>query len=121
METPLEVDFESLEPSSMLVEAIRREVRSLERLARVIACHVVVREPHRRQRSGRQFEVRIHLTLPGGEIAVTRGARDGRREDAYRAVRDAFVQLRGQMRKFVSVRRGDVKAHSRPAGIQSAA
>ena len=122
VETPLEVDFESLEPSSPLVEAIRREVRSVERLVpRLVACHVVVREPHRHHRSGRQFEVRIHLTLPGGEIAVTRGAGNRRREDPHVAVRDAFVQLRSQVRKFRSVRRGDVKAHTRGAGIRSAA
>ena len=113
METPLEVVFESLEHSSTLVEAIRREVRGVERLVpRLTACHVVVREPHRRQRSGRQFEVRIHLALPGGEIAVTRGAGNRRREDAYVAVRDAFTQLRSQVRKFTRVRQGAVKAHS---------
>lgn len=121
METQLEVDFESLEPSSVLVDAIRREVRSVERLVpRVTACHVVVREPHRHRRTGRQFEVRIHLGLPGGEIAVTRGAGNRRREDAYVAVRDAFAQLRRQVRKFTSVRQGAVKARSR-ASLQSAA
>ena len=120
METQLEVDFESLEPSSVLVEAIRREARSVERLVpRLIGCHVVVREPHRHQRSGRQFEVRIHLTLPGGEIAVTRGAGSRRREDPYGAVRDAFAQLRTQVRRFTSVRRGEVRR--REPHVRSAA
>jgi ribosome-associated translation inhibitor RaiA len=111
METPLEVDFESLEPSSALAEAIRSEVRSLERLVpRVIGCHVTVREPHRHQRSARPFEVRIHLTLPGGEIAVTREAHDRRHADAYAAVHDAFVQLRSQVRKFARVRRAHIRS-----------
>lgn len=120
METQLNVDFESLEPSSTLVEAIRSEVRALERrVPRVVSCNVVVREPHRHQRAGRQFEVRIHLVLPGGEIAVTRGAGGRRREDPYLAVRDAFAQLRTQVRRFVSVRRDEPKRGER--SIRSAA
>jgi ribosome-associated translation inhibitor RaiA len=120
VETQLNVDFESLEPSSALVEAIRSEVRALERrVPRLIGCNVVVREPHRHQRSGRQFEVRIHLTLPGGEIAVTRGAGGRRREDPHLAVRDAFAQLRTQVRRFTSVRRAEVKR--REPRVRSAA
>ena len=105
METPLEVDFESLEPSSALADAIHREVVRLERrVPRLLSCHVVVREPHRRQRRGRQFEVRIHVTLPGGEVAVSRGPRDRGHDDPYRAVRDAFAQAHRQLRDFLRVR-----------------
>lgn len=116
MQVPLKIDFESLEPSAALKERIRRHAARLERFSpRLIGCHVVVREPHRHHRQGRQFEVRIHLTLPGGEIAVSHVPAGRFHEDPALAVRDAFLQARRQLEDFVRVRRGDVKAHSRPA------
>ena len=106
MQTPLKVDFESLQPSTPLTEEIRKELVRLERLIpRVIGCHVVVREPHRHQQSGRQFEIHVRVTVPGGEFVVSHNPPKSGYDDPYRAVRNAFNRVRRQYREFVRKRR----------------
>ena len=36
---------------------------------RIVRCEVMIETPHRHHRNGRQFHVRVRLTVPGGEIA----------------------------------------------------
>jgi ribosome-associated translation inhibitor RaiA len=115
MQTPLRIDFESLKPSTALRAGIARQANRLEHFApRLVGCHVVVSEPHRHHRRGRQYQVHVHLKLPGGEIAVSRDGRGVAHDDPYLAVRDAFRQAQRQLEDFVRVRRGDVKTRRRP-------
>ena len=59
---------------SPAVEALIRE--RVERLAHESAliqrCHVVLEQPHRHQKKGRPFSVRLDVTTPLGEVVVTR-------------------------------------------------
>jgi hypothetical protein len=93
---------------------------------------VVVEVPHRHQRGGRHFQVRIELTLAGGTpIVVTHepslherskdGEDDSLRKDdqpdgAHRyvdvAIRDAFDAARRRLEDFAREQRGSVKKHS---------
>jgi ribosome-associated translation inhibitor RaiA len=85
---------------------------------RVVFCDVVVEEPHRHHRQGRQFHVGIVLTVPGGKtIAVSRDpGPDETHEDVYVAIRDTFRAARRRLQDRARRLRGDVK---RPRGEAS--
>ncbi len=57
-------------------------------------------------------QLRIHLTVPGGEIIVNRDPSEHHaHEDVYVAIRDAFDAARRQLEDHVRRMRGDTKAH----------
>jgi len=90
---------------------INEEARGLERFAeRIVSCRVVVEAPHRRQRTGTEFNVRIDLGLPQGELAVTKQSSDNLRT----AVQRAFEAARRRMQDHVRELRGDVKSVDGP-------
>ena len=116
MLTPLEITFRHMDPSPALEARIRRRAEELDQfLAPITACRVVVECQHQRHRQGNLFEVRIDLTVPGGEIVVGRdsGANHAH-EDAHVAVRDAFDAARRQLEDHARDRRGAVKLHTVP-------
>ena len=89
-----EIRFVGMEPSEALEAAAREKIARLEQLCpQIMACHVVIDLPHRRRSQGRQFAVRLDLTLPGRELAVTRVEHP----DVYVALRDAFDHMRRQL------------------------
>jgi cold shock CspA family protein len=75
-----------------------------------MSCRVVVEETQRRRHQGNLFSVRIDLTVPGKEIAVSRQEH----EDAYVAVRDAFNVAARLVEEHSRLQRGDVKTHFEP-------
>ena len=86
---------------------IQASVAGLERyFARLVGCRVVVGVPHRRP-GGEPVEwtFRLFLTVPGGEVAVTRQARASFRE----ALEDAFDAARRRLQDYAREMRGDVK------------
>lgn len=116
MQLPLQISFRHMDPSPNVETAIRKRAERLDRFfPRIMGCRVVVEAPHRHHRKGKLYEVRIDLTVPGEEIAVTRsGPRNHAHEDVYVAIRDAFNTadrlLEDHARKF----RGDTKRHEAP-------
>jgi hypothetical protein len=63
--------------------------------------------------------VRVDLTVPGGELAVTRGPSPLHQahEDPLVAIRDAFDAARRELMDYARRQRGQVKAHAaRPRG-----
>lgn len=81
-----------------LTPAIEAHIRgNAEKLCRyredIVGCRVVIDAPHRHQGKGRHYEVRINLTVPGAELAVTHEPR----EDLYQASKDAFTAARRQL------------------------
>ncbi len=117
MKIPLQITFRNM-PHSDAVEARIREVaRRLEKFHdRITRCSVVVAEAHRRGHKGKLYNVRIDITVPGGEIVVNRDAGlDHAHEDMYVAIRDAFKAARRQLEDRVRRRSGHrVKAHPTP-------
>jgi ribosome-associated translation inhibitor RaiA len=114
MKIPLEITYRGLQPSDVIDEVIRKQVAALERrYDRIMACRVSVEAPHRHQKSGNRFRVRVDLTVPGKEIVAGRSHEaDGAHEDLRVALRDAFRACRRQLQDHARVRRGDVKAHA---------
>jgi ribosomal subunit interface protein len=100
--------------SSPAVEArVHEHVERLERFHdRITGCHVVIEAPPAHRNKGAPFDVRIDLTVPGGEIAVrSERAEHEEHADVYVALRDAFDSARRLLQDYARERRGDVKRH----------
>jgi ribosomal subunit interface protein len=106
-----------MEPSPALEARIREKAEKLDHFyEHIMACRVVVEAPHEHQHQGKLFQVRIDLTVPGGELLVSRGHhhQSHAHEDVYVALRDAFDTARRRLEEYSRQQRGDVKAHSQP-------
>ena len=109
MKLPLDLRFIGITPSDAVKEVVQTRIDHLERICPdVTAWRVTVEQEHKHQTQGRPFAVRVDLTLPGQEVAVTR-VHD---EDVYVALRDAFDAARRKMEDAVRIRRGEVKQHT---------
>lgn len=116
MQTPVEIVYQGIGSAPGIEQRIHGEVDKLERYHdRITACRVVIEAPHRHQSKGKLFEVRVHLSVPGGDIAVGHGSdQNHAHEDPYVAVRQAFDAVRRQLEDRVRKQRGKVKAHEVP-------
>lgn len=114
MQTLLEITFRGMSSSPSVEAAIRHWVARLEHTYhRIQRCAVIVEMPHQHHRQGNQFHVRIDLTVPGREIAVSRDPeRNPGHEDVYDALSDAFRAARRQLQDHARIRRGDIKHHA---------
>lgn len=107
MQTPVEIDFQGLEPTPRLRASIDRHIATLEeRFGRITSCRVVVRAPSERHRKGGAFDVSIRLLLPQGrevDIGRSEGRPEGVDTDHHRlldpavAINDAFKRARRQL------------------------
>lgn len=119
MQIPGQVTFRGMPPSAAVEAKVENELRKLERCSdRITSCRVVIEQPERRHHKGNLFHVRIDLTLPGGELLVSREpTQHHAHEDVYVAIRDAFNAARRRVQNYVRRQRFDVKTHEeRPAG-----
>jgi ribosomal subunit interface protein len=114
MQTPLRITFRHMDSSPAVEARIREHVDRLERFHdRLTGCHVVVEAPPAHRNKGAPFEIKIDLTVPGGDIAVhSERAEHEAHTDVYVALRDAFDSARRMLQDYARERRGDVKAHS---------
>jgi len=133
---PIQITFRGLDVSDALESAIRERVAWLEQFySGIIRCRVLVELPHRHRHDGRQFHIRIELTVPGFEpLTVSRepslhaglkhveGAAHRKETDiesvhryAQVAIRDAFDAARRRLEDVAREQRGTVKAHVAPA------
>jgi ribosomal subunit interface protein len=80
------------------------------------SCRVFVTAPSNRHRHGRDFEVRIELTIPGEELSVCpKPSFRGQFEDAHQALNEAFKLAEQQLQKHVhKIHRHELKRHSQP-------
>lgn len=101
------------EPSPALEARIDRELKLLDKTyRRITAARVALEQPHRHQRHGRHFVIKIEVSVPGRVLAVTSDpAANSNVEDAYAAINEAFDTMRRQLEDYVHVRRGMVKRH----------
>jgi cold shock CspA family protein/ribosome-associated translation inhibitor RaiA len=113
MKLPLQVSFHNMERSSDVEQAIRERAARLDTFAaRIMACRVVVDVPHKHRQNGNQYQVRIDITLPGGEIVVNREpGEDKTFQDVRVAIREAFDTAARQIEDYVRLQRVEVKKH----------
>lgn len=108
MQLPLQITARDIELTPAIENAIRSRIAKLETFYdRIMGCRVMIEAPHRHHHKGMLFNVRIRLTLPGGELTVGREPH----EDLYVAIRDACNAARRQLQEFVRRQRGNVKHH----------
>lgn len=113
MKLELQVTFRDMEPSRGIEQAVREKAAKLDQFYdRITSCRVVVAAPHRHHHKGRLYNVRIDLTVPGGELVVNRdNSQAGAHHDVHVAIRDAFDAARRRVQDFARRRRGEVKSH----------
>jgi len=118
MKIPLQITSRNFELSDAIEEAIRAKAEKLDQFYDQISrCKVTVEVPHRHRHKGILYDVRIDITVPGGEIVVKREPH----EDVYVSIRDTFDAARRQLKTRAEVRRGAVKFHEEtPRGRVSA-
>lgn len=121
MKTKPRVVFHGFRATDALAARIDEEIADLERICdRITSCRVAVELPHRHQRRGRHFQVKIELVVPGATLAVGRDpAQHTNFEDPQAALNEVFGTLRRQLREYVRVRRGRVKSHLNRSGARA--
>lgn len=108
MQVPLQITFHDVTHSDALESHIREKARKLEQFySSLIGCKVVVDQPGLHQNKGKPFNIRIDLTVPGGEIVVDRQ----KNEDVYVALRDAFDAARRKLEDYGRRQRLEIKTH----------
>ncbi|GAB4361187.1 MAG: hypothetical protein Kow0060_16760 [Methylohalobius crimeensis] len=117
MQIPLQVTFRGLPQSDAMEAKIQEKAQKLERYYdKITSCRVVVERAHHNHHKGDLYHVRIDLTVPGKEIAISREHHDNHAyEDAYVAIRDAFQAAARRLEDYARIQRGDVKKHNNSA------
>jgi cold shock CspA family protein len=114
METPVQIDFQGIQPSASVRDAVAAHIAGLEeRCGRITACRIILKAPSGHHRTGGLNEVNIHLTLPNGrEVNVGRTPKeDERHSDLTFAINDAFHRARRVLQDQVRRMQGQTKAH----------
>lgn len=105
---PLQITGRDVELTEAIEESIRQKAKKLELFYdQIMRCKVVVEAPHRHQRKGVLYNVRIDIKVPDEELVVKKELN----EDLYVAIRDAFDSARRQLQDYSKQRRGEVKHH----------
>jgi cold shock CspA family protein len=125
-------------PSEVIEAHIREKTQWLELFYDgIMGCRVLVEAPHQHHRRGKQYHVRIDLTVPGGELVIKRVPRlivdrpahfqrapediesaESRElskyaahDDIQLAIRDAFDVARRKLQDYARRQRRVVKVH----------
>ena len=114
MQAPVQITFRGIPPSDAIEERIHEEAAKLERIHdNITACRVVMEAPHRNRTKGNLYHTAIYLTVPGGDIEVTRDRNDDHsHEDAYVSIRDSFRDAARQLESHLEKRRHQIKTHT---------
>ena len=96
-------------PHSVAIEThIQKKIQKLEQYHdRIARCDVVVEQCQKHKHQGKMYACRIDVTVPNDELNVNLV----QNEDVYVAIRDAFIAMRRQLKKYAMKRRGEVKLH----------
>lgn len=91
---------------------VREKAAKLDKFSgHIMSCRVVVEPKGKHHLRGNLYEVRIDLTVPGEEIAVTREPNENTEtSDIHVALRDAFDSATRRVQDYVRRKRLDVKA-----------
>lgn len=137
MEIPLKITFRDMPPSKAVEANIREKAVKLEAFYdRIMSCRVIVQAPHRHHHKGKAYQVRIDLTVPGGELVINRApkrlkaaklapakriekdfseshepSKHAAHEDIYVAIRDAFNAAGRRLQDYARRQSGAVKLH----------
>lgn len=106
---PAQITIRDMGNSQAIESNIRKRIEKLHQFyKRINSCRVVVEIPQKHKHQGKLFNVRIDLTVPGKELAVTHK----RNEDVYVAITQAFHAIRRVLEEHSRKRHGRVKTHN---------
>jgi ribosomal subunit interface protein len=116
MELPLQITFRNMDSSEAIAAKIRERAAKLDRYHdHIMSCRVVVEAPHRHHLRGHLYHVRVDVTVPNGELLVTRDPpQHEAHKDVYVAIRDAFDAAARQLEDYARRQQGRVKVHEAP-------
>jgi len=112
MQLPLQVSFRHMGHSDAIEALVREKAARLDTFAdHIMSCRAVVEPVGRHHLHGNLYEVRLDITVPGEEIAVTREpSQQTEHRDLQIALRDAFDSACRKLEDYVRRSRGFVKA-----------
>lgn len=114
MNVPLEITYRDVRKTDQIENEIRERSSKLEKLCpQLSSCRVALERPQQRLESGRNFQVRLDLTLPPGkEIVVKEKAGYGDIHDQLSVVvNKAFNVAEKRLKKMAEKMSGRVKRH----------
>ena len=111
MQLPLQITARGVAVTPAIEADLWMAVHKLDSLYhRIMSCRVLLETVNRYGTGERiRYNVRIDLTLPGGELVVTRHPH----EDLWTAVQRAFAAAQRRLQDYARRRRGEVKRHRR--------
>lgn len=111
MQRPLQIVLRDIAPSDALETHIREKAEKLELFyPHIIGCTATVQLAGKHKHQGKFFNVRLDVTVPGGELVINRDMH----EDVYVAMRDAFDAMKRRLEDYAQRQRGDTKTHEGP-------
>lgn len=109
MRVPLEITFRNLENTPAISAYIRGLYSKLEQFSESItSCKVVVEIDQKHKTTPVMHNVRVHLNLPGKELATIGNTNS----NLYRAVHNAFNKIQRQMDDYIQTLDGHIKHHA---------
>jgi ribosomal subunit interface protein len=116
MQLPLQITFRDIPQSDAVEARIREKAAKLDQYYdRIMSCRVVIESPHAHKNHGKLYHVRLDITVPGGEVVVSRTPDQHQaHEDIYVAIRDAFDAAKRQLEDYGRKQRREVKIHEVP-------
>ena len=117
MRLPVQITFREIAANPVLEAYVLDRVKKLDRFhASIMRCHVVVDAPNRHHRHGARYDVRIDLTVPGGELAVSRNRSDLAHTDVHACIDAAFDDARRMLDEYAQRRRSENRHRPRRRG-----
>lgn len=108
MKLPLEISSRDVRLGDETEKLIREKAAKLDKMFdQIIGCRVMLEMPHRSQKSGLTYSVRIEITVPGGELIVKREPD----EDLHVAIANSFETAQRRVREYAEKQRGEIKIH----------
>lgn len=108
MQIPMQVTFRDVPQSDAVEAAIREKAEKLQQFYRdLITVRAVVGAIQRHHHKGKRYNIRLDISVPGGEIVINRD----QAEDIYVAIRDAFDAAKRKLEDYGRKQRGEVKSH----------
>jgi len=110
MVLPLQISARGLDLEAAAEALIRRYAERLDRFYdRITAVRVLVEVPQRRMGEPVLYNVRFDITVPGGEVVVTRQGQ----AELHNAIQRSYEAARRRLQDYARRQRGDVKARVR--------
>ena len=108
MKVPAEISARNVNLTEEMEDLIRGKADKLNTFHDgIISCKIMVDVPHRSQRKGVSYNVRIDMSIPGSEVVVKREPN----EDLHRAIVSAFDVAERRLKELTNKQRGAVKIH----------